>query len=105
MTTKNLDQRVAEFKESKLGFLYANKWALEELIDDLIADRQRLLDERKELVEALKIIFQLMDDGYLVRDTSHDHDPDWSIKALKLAMTLKKSYEVLDKLTKDNSNV
>ena len=56
-----------------------------------------LIAAAPDLLEALKDIFALMDEGILVRDISNDHKPDWSIKALKLTQILKTAYDAIAK--------
>ena len=47
-----------------------------------------LTKQRNELLAACKDIFALMDEGFLVRSTADDHEPDWAIKNVPFVMRL-----------------
>ena len=50
-----------------------------------------------ELYAALKTLFDLIDNGRLVRDTSHDHEEGWAMKQLDIVMSLQKVQAALRK--------
>lgn len=53
-----------------------------------VAERDKLKAQRDALLAAAKGIVGLLDKGMLVRDTSHDHEPDWAIKQFPLVRNL-----------------
>jgi hypothetical protein len=60
-------------------------WTLSEVQIAEIIDRETACSE---MVEALTGVKQLLDDGILVRDISHDHEPGWAMKQIPLVRTL-----------------
>lgn len=44
--------------------------------------------ERQQVRDALKGLFGMVETGVLVRNTSHDHDPKWYLKAMELTQAL-----------------
>jgi len=70
MTTTNA-KRVAEVSLKELA-----RVAL------AVRDERDALRARCERLEAALIaVRKLFDDGLVVRDTSHDHEPDWAIRS------------------------
>lgn len=49
----------------------------------------------ERLAAALKDIFALMDEGWLGRDTSKDHEPGWAMKQIEPIQRLKKAHDTL----------
>lgn len=49
----------------------------------------RLVAAAPELLAALKDVFKMMDEGYLVRDVSNDGDQLWALTALRIVTRLK----------------
>lgn len=45
-------------------------------------DVQFLLGLLEDSRRAIGYVFRLMDDQWLVRNTDHDHEPDWSLKQI-----------------------
>jgi hypothetical protein len=56
---------------------------------------EALRERVAELEGALHLLFAYMDDGWLVRDTSKDGEPDWAIKQLQYVRGLQKANAVL----------
>lgn len=52
-------------------------------------------ERTRKLESALKDLFQLMDDLFLVRNTDNDADPDWVIKVLPSVMKLKNAHSLI----------
>jgi len=52
---------------------------------------------RSELLEAAKAVYQLIESGVLVRDTSKDHEPDWVMKQFPLVKGLAKLKAAIEK--------
>lgn len=63
----------------------------------------RLCAAAPELLDALKGVFALMDEGFLVRNIRDDSKPDWAIKMLPHIARLKKAAEAIAK-AEGNSN-
>ena len=57
----------------------------------------KLIAAAPELLEALEFLFKAMDDGWLVRDISHDAEPDWAIKAMSFVQGLKRGHTAIAK--------
>lgn len=51
---------------------------------------------RLRLLEALKGLYALIEDGTLVRNIADDDKPGWTMKALKLTMALKAAHDAID---------
>jgi hypothetical protein len=60
----------------------------------------RAIEQRDELAEALRDVFALLDEGWLVRDTSHDHREGFAIRVMPLVQRLSKARAALAKLAK-----
>ncbi len=56
-----------------------------------------IAEATKPYVEALKELFKLVESGVLVRDTIHDADPKWYLKAMELTSVLQKAHALLAK--------
>jgi hypothetical protein len=56
---------------------------------------QRLQRENKELKEALRDLFSMMEEGFLVRDISKDHEPNWVFKMMSFVSRLKKAQDLI----------
>lgn len=65
-------------------------------IPKIIAERDKYKAQRDELLATVKGIFGLLDSGVLVRDTSHDADPKWYLKALELTSVLAKAKAAME---------
>ncbi len=48
----------------------------------------RLIAAAPELLEALKLIWQMFEDGRIVRNIANDHQPDWALKMLNFTREL-----------------
>lgn len=57
----------------------------------------RAVNSFDDLLEACKFFMGALDDGDFVRDTSHDHDSGWALKAAKLVRDLKKVQNAISK--------
>lgn len=81
--------------------LRANRLASEDSrIGECLRDPLRireLLRDHDELIMALHTTFALIESGYLVRDTSHDHEPGWAIKQVEPMRKLATAAKVLAK--------
>lgn len=51
--------------------------------------------ETAQLRSALSDLFQLIEDGVLVRDISKDHEPTWALRAAKLVSVLNVVFKLL----------
>lgn len=56
-----------------------------------------LRSERSEMLAALKDMFALIDEGWLVRDTSGDGNPSWAMKQLRFVQRLQKAQAAITK--------
>lgn len=54
-----------------------------------IESNARLIAAAPDLLNALKGVWKLIDDGQLVRNTSGDANPDWAMRQLPFVMALK----------------
>lgn len=64
--------------------------------DELYSERIVALIELVRKKDAgIQGLLDLMDAGFLVRDTSNDHKPNWSLQALSVTLEIKKAYEAL----------
>lgn len=63
-------------------------------VQDANAD---LIAAAPELLSALKDIFQMMDEQILVRNTEHDHKPEWAGLAIGTATRLKFAFDAIEK--------
>lgn len=63
-----------------------------------------LIAAAPDLLEALKDVFALMEEGVLVRDISHDGSPDYGIRMMGLVSRLKKAHDAVAK-AEDRSDV
>ena len=52
----------------------------------------------KRLIETTREVMKLIDDGYLIRDTSKDHERDWAIRQMKAIALLAKWMKQTDAL-------
>jgi len=51
--------------------------------------------QREALADALAALFKLIEDGSLVRDTTHDLAEGFAMKAMNLVMVLKRAHDAL----------
>ena len=68
-------------------------------LEQSLADFEKIADacaEVERLRTALTDMFDLIDEGILVRDTKNDHRDDWALHMLKFAKRLRKVKEVLE---------
>lgn len=56
----------------------------------------RLLIERGRLLEALELLFGLIESEELVRNISRDSDPNWHVRMIGFTSTLNKSLAAID---------
>ncbi len=54
---------------------------------------------KKEVLDALRDLMALVDEGWLVRNTAGDGDPAWAIRQIPYLRRLAKIKEVLDTQT------
>lgn len=59
-----------------------------------------LIAAAPDLLEALKDMFALLDEGLLVRDTSKDEAPGYAINMLTLVRRLNKAKQAIERATK-----
>ncbi len=52
--------------------------------------------EAIRLAKASQAIMSLIEAGVLVRNTSQDHEPGWSMRALKILMAIKEFKEAME---------
>ena len=64
--------------------------SLEKQISFLKARHDALRASHAKLLEALKNIWSMFDDGRIVRNITNDHKPDWALKMLTFAQELNK---------------
>ena len=57
----------------------------------------RLISAAPDLLAALNDVFELIDEGFLVRNTSRDADPLWALNSLRFVTRLKAAYDVFVK--------
>lgn len=55
-----------------------------------------MTEREQELHDALKDMFDMLDEGILVRDVSKDGQPDWVLRTLQIVRRLKKNMDALD---------
>lgn len=58
-----------------------------------------MVNRHDPLAQSLGEIFALIDEGMLVRDTSRDHQPGWSLQALRITRTLGTAIKLLESAT------
>lgn len=68
---------------------------VQELVDEACAEFIRLQESHAEMLEALRGMLRLMDDGLLVRDISRDHEPGWAVRQMPLVMGIKRAQTAL----------
>lgn len=66
----------------------------------LLMSVERAERERDELIEALRIIFNMLDSGWLVRDTSGDRSVGWAMRQIEPTRQLAVAHAVLAKYPK-----
>jgi hypothetical protein len=64
-----------------------------EIADAAESDLAEIIDQRDRARESLRNLFALVESGVLVRDTSHDADPKWYLKAIELARVLTAAHD------------
>ena len=57
----------------------------------------RLFAAAPETLEALKDVFALIEEGFLVRDVSRDADPLWALDSIRFITRLKDAYAAIAK--------
>ena len=70
---------------------YALKNTMGAESDEEAQANARLIEAAPILLEGLKDLFRLLDEGKLVRDISNDHDPNWALNAADLVARLAKA--------------
>jgi hypothetical protein len=63
--------------------------------DQWANERKDLIKQINDLKAALQGLWMHIESGTLCRDTSRDHDDDWSIMASALVSDLKRAHDVL----------
>jgi len=63
----------------------------------LFAETERARASETELLKALRDVFALIDDGFLVRDTSKDSDPLWALNSVRFVTRLAAAHAVIAK--------
>ena len=61
----------------------------------------QLIAAAPDMLEALEIVFELIDSGQLVRDISKDHESDFSLKMLKFVPKLQLINKAITKANGD----
>lgn len=56
-----------------------------------------MLTAAPDLLEALKLVWKMFDDGRIVRNIANDGKPDWALKMLEFTKELSKIQTALDK--------
>jgi hypothetical protein len=56
-----------------------------------------LIAAAPDLLAALKDVFNLVDEGFLVRDTSKDADPLWALNSVRFVTRLKTAFDAIEK--------
>lgn len=72
--------------------------SLQENTSELRANA-RLIAAAPVLLEGLKDVFRLMDEGFLVRSIEDDGAPDWALRMLKPVARLKTAFDAIKKAT------
>jgi hypothetical protein len=80
----------ASIEASKEGVFHIRDSAGHRVAMAYTKENAFLIAAVNELLEALKEIRELIDNGMLVRDTSHDHEPGWALKQIPLVQALQK---------------
>lgn len=88
MSTQEEREAAQELREAGFSEEYIRDLRPE--YDDLLAERDRLRVVNGQLLAACIAIAELLDEGYLVRDTSHDAEDGWAVKQIPLIMKLAK---------------
>lgn len=73
-------------------------------MDELKVENSRLRDERKDYARLLNELIGFIDSGYLVRDISNDHKPDWAMKQFPFLKTLAEIKSLLSKFEAPNQS-
>lgn len=60
-------------------------------------DDARLLTAAPKLLTALKLVWSMLDDGRIVRNTANDVEPDWALKMLTFTRELGSIYDAITK--------
>lgn len=60
---------------------------------------QHLIAAAPELLSALQTLFGMIESGQLVRDITHDHEPNWSRAAMKLVTAVSQAQQAIQKAT------
>ena len=68
---------------------------IERIAEDALRAREALTAERDALRAALRGLMRLLEDGTLVRDISHDHEPGWAMRQLPLTQALAAAHAAL----------
>ena len=62
------------------------------------SENANLRTQLEGLVETTREVMKLIDDGYLIRDISKDHERDWAIRQMKSLATLSRWMQRTDEL-------
>lgn len=54
---------------------------------------------QRDLATALRDLFAFVENGVLIRDISHDHEPGWAMRQVPLVQTLAAVKAILAKVT------
>lgn len=65
---------------------------------ELEREKAALLAELEALIDTTRDVMKLIDDGYLIRDISKDHERDWAIRQMKAVALLAKWMKQTDEL-------
>lgn len=64
--------------------------------DDIVRILKNVGKERDSVKESLSNILSHIESGYLVRDTSKDHQPNWALKQLPFLFDLKEAKKLIE---------
>lgn len=101
LTLTFLGQNILAIQEPDGNFTaVAEMTSADELHRKLGRHIASLCNRHNPLVESLMEIVKLIDEGILVRDTSRDHEPGWSLQALRLTRALGTAFKIMEDATK-----
>jgi hypothetical protein len=70
--------------------------AITDLDYDVDRANAQLMASAPDLLEALRLLIEMVEDGRLVRDTRNDDKPGWSLKQVPLVIALQKAKAAIE---------